>query len=171
MIRYKRNKAKVKKFYMKGKPIKMGFKLYAVCDHSGYILGFNVHENIRGQKIKDLAMKVPDPFPDVWHCIYTDRYYSSVDLAEALLARNTNFCGSIRTNRQRLATKLSSKPEKAGCERAACIKNMHKTARGMMYFRQNGDLTYTLWKDSKVLSILSTCHQAYRDKTSDTQQR
>ena len=34
---HKGKKAKVKKFYMPSKPIKVNFKLYAVCDRSGYI--------------------------------------------------------------------------------------------------------------------------------------
>lgn len=37
-----------------------------------------------------------------------------------------------------------------------------------MYFRQNGKLTYTLWRDSSVMSILSTAHQAFRNKLTDT---
>ncbi len=48
---------------------------------------------------------------------------------------------------------------------------MNKTQRGTIYIRQNGNLTYSLWKDSRVLSILSTAHSGFRNKETDQVKR
>ena len=69
--------------------------------------------------------------------------------------------------RKFLSNDMSSSPRKAGRERASHIKNMMSTQRGTMYFRQKGDLTHCLWRDSRIFSILSTRHQAYRKKPTD----
>ena len=91
---------------------------------AGTCWNFNVHQN-GGQSFIDIAMRVLEPFFGVWHCIYTDRLYLSVDLAQALHDQQTNFCGSIQLNWRRLAIDLSKK--RAGRERAAHIKKMNKT--------------------------------------------
>ena len=39
--------------------------------------------------------------------------------------------------------------------------------RGTMYARQQGQMTMVLWRDTKVVSLLSTCHQGYRDRATD----
>ena len=49
--------------------------------------------------------------------------------------------------------------------------NSRRPPRGTMYSRQKDKLTAVLWKDTKVVSLLSSCHQGYRDKTSDFLQR
>ena len=36
-----------------------------------------------------------------------------------------------------------------------------------MYARQKGQMTMVLWRDTKVVSLLSTCHQGYRDRATD----
>jgi hypothetical protein len=40
-----------------------------------------------------------------------------------------------------------------------------------MYYRQNAELTYVLWKDSKIVSLLSSAHSGFRNKEFDHVQR
>ncbi len=87
MVRYKGAKACVKKFVMKGKPIKTGFKIYAVCESAtGYMVNFAVHRNIVGQKMDDIAVNVLTPFlasgtlsfvTDCTHRCHLLRHYST----------------------------------------------------------------------------------------------
>ena len=44
------------------------------------------------------------------------------------------------------------------------ISLMSKSPRGIMNSRQQGQLKVALWWDTKVVSLLSTCHQGYRDR-------
>ena len=43
------------------------------------------------------------------------------------------------------------------------IQQMHKMPRGTIFSRQQGQMMMVLWRDTKVVSLLSTCHQGYRD--------
>ncbi len=168
IIRYKGAKASVKKFFMKGKPIKAGFKIYAVCESAtGYMLNFAVHKNVAGQTMKDIAINVFTPFLGKWHTIFCDRLYASMHFAKSLLENQSNICDSIMMKRLHLANDMSSSPRKAGRERASHIKNMMSTQCGTMYFCQKGDLlTHCLWRDSRIFSILYW-HQAHRKKPTD----
>ena len=51
------------------------------------------------------------------------------------------------------------------------IKNMIKTPRGTMYIRQQNQLTAVLWKDSRIVSLLSSAHNGYRNKETDFVER
>ncbi|XP_071804726.1 piggyBac transposable element-derived protein 4-like [Asterias amurensis] len=51
------------------------------------------------------------------------------------------------------------------------LKRMNREPRGTFYTRQNGQLTATVWKDSRVMMLLSTGHQGWRDPTNLTLKR
>ena len=52
MVKYKGSKVNVKRFFMPLKPVKIGFKIYAVCESaSGYLLNMMMH-SVSGQKMK-----------------------------------------------------------------------------------------------------------------------
>ena len=168
MVKYKGSKANVKRFFMPLKPIKMGFKIYmyAVCESSsGYLLNMMVHAD-SGQKMKDISMKIMEPFLDRFHQLYCDKLYTSPALAAALLERKTYICGAVKRSSRGLPDDFSINPSINPSNYKKMLE-LKKAPRGTMYFRQKEKMTVVLWRDTKVVSLLSTCHQAHRDKTSD----
>ena len=166
MIGYKGFKAALKKIYMPLKPTKVGFLIYAVCESgSGYMANFITQEATKVRRtMVEIAMSVLEPFLGVFHHVFCDKLYTGVQLARDLLAKKTYITGAVKMTAKALACDLSKDVRKAGIKRAVHIAQMKKTKRGTMYFRQNGNLTYVLWRDSSIVSMLSTRHLAYRRK-------
>ncbi len=74
MIRYRGFKASVRKFFMPLKPIRAGFKIYALAESStGYFLNFMIHAHgEQPAKMTDIAMSVAKHHLNVYHHIFTD---------------------------------------------------------------------------------------------------
>ncbi|KAL6417752.1 hypothetical protein ACFW04_014351 [Cataglyphis niger] len=79
------------------------------------------------------------------HTLYTDNWYTSLELAEKLISKNTHLVGTLRTNRrgnshQVLSTKLK---------------------RGQIIAKENNHgITILKWKDKKDILVLSTKHSS-----------
>ena len=165
MIKYKSTKANIKRFFMPltCKPTKMGFKIYAVSEaRSGYLLHMKVHSE-SGLKMKDLSLRMMQPFLGRYHRLFCDRLYTSVALAKELLDQKTYLCGAVKRSSKGLPDDFNTK-EGINPSKHRQISLMSKSPRGTMYSRQQGQLTVVLWRDTKVVSLLSTCHQGYRDR-------
>ena len=173
MVQYSGFKAKVRKFFMPLKPIRAGFKIYAIADSAtGYISNFIVHPYKGGKpaKMTDIAMEVVEPHLGKYHHIFTDKLYTSVELARRLLSKKTYLTGAVKSTTKGLPTDFSSSQQKNPHHHQK-MKRLNKMARGTFYSRQNGQITCVLWKDSRVMPLLSTFHQGYRDRIQDTLSR
>ena len=145
MVRYKGSKSAVKKFRIPSKPIRTGFKIYALCDCASYFMcNFMVHPQ-KVSTMYTISKEIIRPMFGKFHHVFCDRLYTSVPLARKLLTKKTYLTGSIMTNRKLLPLELSTSSKN---RRAKAIKTMKKTSRGTMYFRQSGPLTFV------------HCHQA-----------
>ena len=169
MVKYSGFKAKVRKFFMPLKPIRSGFKIYALAESStGYMANFMVHPFQTGKpaKMVDIAMSVASPFVGVHHHIYTDKLYTSVELARRLLAANTYLTGAVKSTSKGLPTDFSKNSEK-NPRHFRKLKALNKMPRGTFYSRQADQLTAVAWKDSRVMTMLSSAHQGYRNRITD----
>ena len=170
MIKYRGFKASVRKFFMPLKPIRAGFKIYAIAESAtGFMLNFMVHPHgDQPSKMIDIAMTVAKHHLNAYHHIFTDKLYTSVSLARSLLAKRTYLTGAVKSNSKGLPADFSTK--QANPSRLK-IKRLNKTPRGTFYSRQNGQLTATVWKDSRVMMLLSSAHQGWRDPLAHTLKR
>ncbi|XP_072021767.1 LOW QUALITY PROTEIN: piggyBac transposable element-derived protein 4-like [Amphiura filiformis] len=168
MVKYKGFLAWCKKFFMPLKPIRAGFKLYAICESaSGYMCNFMIHPTSptnTAVTMKEIVMEVTSPYLDVFHRFYTDKLYTSVAVAEELLQKKTYITGAVKSNSKGLPLALSNSVKNPDHKTIAA---MAKADRGLFYGRQKGQLTCVIWKDSKVVQFLSTAHQLY-GQPSDT---
>lgn len=71
---------------------------------------------------------------------FFDNLFTSADLMRDLEARNTYACGTVRTNRKDYPSDL---------------KQM-KLVPGEVRTRQSGNLVATMWRDKRVVSLLSS---------------
>ena len=79
------------------------------------------------------------------HTVCTDNWYTSVDLAEKLITKNTHLVGTLRKNRRGNSAEVVSK----------------KLKRGELIARENkSGITILKWKDKRDLLMLSTKHSA-----------
>ena len=168
MIPYGGFKAWPKKLIMSSKPTRSGFKVYALAESlTGYMANFMIHvPTASPQKYKDIAMKVASTHVDRHHHIFTDRLYTCRDLASELLESQTYLTGAIKTNSARLPVDLSNNPM-LNKDNLVHVINIKKTQRGTFYSRQAGQLTYSMWNGSSLLSILSSGHSGFRNKEND----
>ena len=91
--------------YMKNKPTKWGFKLWVIADISGYTCDFNIYTGKRSTESSeqglcfDMVMELVAPFEFQGYALFTDNYYSSPSLCDALLEVEIRATGTLRTNR------------------------------------------------------------------------
>ena len=90
------------KQYCPKKPTKYGLKLFVLADSStGYVYNFVLYTGSETMSslpaaFSDLPVPAQYVMADMLHrghIVYTDRYYSSIPLANALSSRGTGFVG------------------------------------------------------------------------------
>ena len=135
------------KQYLPLKPVKRGFKVWALADSlNGYLCDFNVYTGAMGERETCLGEKVvltlSDSIQGKHHQLFYDNYFSSLPLLEKLLARDTYACGTIRTNRKNFPSEISDEAK--------------KFSRGGSVLRQCGQISVCAWKDNKVVNVATT---------------
>lgn len=135
--------------YLKQKRHKYGIKIFKLCCGPGYTYAFRVYTGKTLEKEKttptNIVMSLCEDLFDKGHTLYTDNWYTSLELAEKLISKNTHLVGTLRTNRrgnshQVLSTKLK---------------------RGQIIAKENNHgITILKWKDKKDILVLSTKHSS-----------
>ncbi|XP_038059878.1 uncharacterized protein LOC119730883 [Patiria miniata] len=108
----------------------------------------------------DITTKVLRHHRHRHHHVFTDRLYTSIPQARALLARQVYLSGVIKSNSRGLPKDLTGK-----------LAQMRRIKRGTFHARQNSQLVATAWKDSKAMLVLSSAHQGWRDPDTHNVQR
>lgn len=148
MVKYK-GRSSLKQ-YMPKKPTKRGFKIWMIADaDTGYVLKFNVYEGkMRNMTEKGLGanvvMQLTENLHHRYHHIYFDNFFTGVDLMLNLLRQGTYSCGTMRSDRKGFPHSL--KPT---------VKSGFKN-RGDHKVVTCGNLSITVWQDSKPLCCCST---------------
>ena len=104
------------KQFLRGKPIRFGYKMWCLCDRLGYLIQcdpyqgacrtYNKELGVEASVIIDLASELP---PDVPFKIYGDRFLSSVKLAEILKSKEIGYTGTVKSNRTEKASLIDSR--------------------------------------------------------------
>ena len=107
--------------YSPKKPIKFGLKLYVLADSStGYVYDFILYT---GREVTSMLphtythLPIPGQFVTVLveslmdrgHVVFTDRFYTSVPLAEALSLKGTGLVGTLVRNRKGLPQEVRNR--------------------------------------------------------------
>lgn len=138
--------------YIATKRARFGIKIFALCESkSGYVWSTIIYTGkttlfdpeFRGQPISaQVVLSLMKPLLDKGYCLTTDNYYTSPQLAEFLVSRNTDTYGTIKKNRKGLPPSFCTKKLARG-ERVAFKKNK------MLVLR---------WRDKREVHMLSTVH-------------
>nr|CAH7741472.1 unnamed protein product [Callosobruchus chinensis] len=92
--------------YILGKRHKYGVKLFKLCIEGGYTYALKIYGGGGGVQTstKPLAtrvvMELMEPLLNTVRTLYTDSFYTSVDLAHELRNSQTHLVGTLRQNRK-----------------------------------------------------------------------
>ena len=116
-----------------------------VCEAvSGYICNMEMYA-AEGKKLQDTVLSLLDRNVGHNHHLYQDNFYNSVKLAETLLDRNMRVCGTMRANRG-----IPRDLEWEG-------KRLNRVQSA---FRREGDVMVQVWKEKRLVRMISTTHDA-----------
>lgn len=156
------------KVYNPQKPNKFGMKVFVLSDsQNGYIYDFlpyfGKEDLIPNSKLlkttqivkllsQAVVMKDPDN-PTTGLHVYTDRYYTSPELASELLGMNCYLTGTVMMNRTGMPKNLKARTK--------------KLKKGEILSERKGNLLVISWRDKRVVNLLSTKSKGSRnEKTS-----
>lgn len=133
--------------YIKQKRHRYGVKVFKLCFKPGYTYNFEIYcgHQHGNEKItpKSVAVSLCENIFDKGHTLCVDNWYTSIDLAQEFLARNTHVIGTIRSNRRKISKEVVQK----------------KLQRGEVFAKENRDgITLMKWKDKRDVLMLSTKH-------------
>ncbi|KAL1497396.1 hypothetical protein ABEB36_008374 [Hypothenemus hampei] len=139
------------KMYMKGKPIRFGFKLWCICSDDGYLYKFIPYGGAT-QKKSDLGLGADVVFqllsvvknaPE--HDIFFDNFFSSYKLFALLRQKRFFATGTIRENRS------------SGCPLVPS-KSLSKQSRGSYdsQFEESNHIALVKWNDNSIVTMIST---------------
>lgn len=151
------------KMYMKGKPVKFGYKLWMLCSFDGYpfhIIPYqgaqkltdcdsnhNTLETKKEQKplshtvVENLLSIVETPAK---HKIYMDNFFSSYDLFVSLKAKNCFATGTVRENRMGKCPIKSSK----------ILRKMDRGTSDRKFDTKN-EIAAVRWNDNRFVSLIT----------------
>lgn len=147
------------KQYLPNKPHKWGFKLFLLCSISGYAHKFEVYvgENniqepnepdlgVTGNVVVRLVKMIPR---NINHIVYFDNYYTSIPLACYLHKQKILCLGTVRTNR----LPNNKLPNQKNFMKKSVPRGSYEEH---MTTYDGTDVSVTMWKDNKVVTLLST---------------
>ena len=100
---------------------------------------------------------------DTGHVLYTDNYYTSVELARELIYRSTMLCGTVRDARKGwpLALKNAKNATKPTRNNPDAQTGLQKGSQEVCWRRsEDGQLLAMCFADRKKVCLLSTVHKA-----------
>jgi hypothetical protein len=150
------------KQYIPSKPHKWGYKIWCLASDD-YVLHFEVYEgkeehpSVHGATY-DTVMRMVAGYEHQQHVLYTDSYFTSPAVLDALRQRGIRCCGSVRRNRRGMPPISKEQVRRLG--------------KGEWIKRQQGDTSLAVWKDQKDVWILynhtSPLNAATLDRWDDT---
>ncbi len=142
MVAYK-GRSPIKQ-YIPSKPHKWGYKIYCLASED-YLLHFEVYEGKENDPSEsgatyDTVIRMTQQYQNQQLILFTDNWFTSPTLMNALKQRGIRMCGSVRSNRKG----MPMIPRNA-------VKALSK---GEYIQRQKDDACLALWKDQKVVQVL-----------------
>ncbi|XP_030753599.1 piggyBac transposable element-derived protein 2-like [Sitophilus oryzae] len=140
------------KQFIRGKPVRFGFKDWMLCSSTGYCYAFDTYcgknSEKKGQSLglgADVVISLLEHLDNpADHIVYFDNFFTTLRLMNQLTAKGIRATGTIRENRQKNCNIQSS-------------KMMDKEERGTYDYRFNceNNLLIVKWKDNSVCSMAS----------------
>lgn len=149
------------KQFIKGKPLRFGYKVWSLCTPSGYLVNFEIYQGKNPRSNLEYEAKfgkcaaplvsMIDDFPDELKSLsfqfYFDNLFTSYPLLAYLKSCGYNGTGTIRENRIPASCPLVHKKD---------FKSMERGYSESIEMKSTG-ICLVKWKDNNVVCMLSTC--------------
>ena len=145
------------KQFIRGKPIRFGYKMWALTTPLGYLLQFEPYQGARGRQAADTShlgmggavvmdLLVELNKDNAYHLTF-DNLFTSLRLVDELSKLGIACTGTIRSNR------VEDCPLKP-------VKEMSKTERGTYNkaYDANNGLVVVRWNDNNIVNVVSNVH-------------
>jgi hypothetical protein len=132
------------KQYIPSKPHKWGYKIYCLASDD-YLLHFEVYEGKEAHPsplgaTADTALRMIAAYQHQQHVLFTDSWFTSPALLDALKQRGIRLCGSVRRNRKEMPAITDAQ--------VAALR------QGEWLQRQKGEAAVAVWRDQKAMWLL-----------------
>ena len=147
------------KMFIRGKPIRFGFKLWSLCGNNGYLYHLRIYKGKETtQQALPLGTRVVNTMADVIktsslvakHELYFGNFFTSHQLMKSLASEGIRTTGTVRENRTGGAGKLMTD-----------VKTMKKSDRGSFDYRSDGDVHVVRWNDNSIVNVASN-HETHK---------
>ncbi|XP_046402080.1 piggyBac transposable element-derived protein 2-like [Ischnura elegans] len=147
------------KQFIRGKPIRFGYKIWCVTTSKGYLLKFSVYTGKTDRpKGISLGAQVTESmcvdFLPPGSKLFVDNFFTSLSLLEKLKESNINCIGTIRKDRIEGAPVVDVSKEERGAFSAITDKN---SPISLIRWHDNAQVTIATNMDSKTVFGLSSC--------------
>ena len=141
------------KMFIRGKPIRFGYKIWAICGSNGYPYHLQIYQGKEYEKpaqplgsrvINELVQVVLGCSSPRNHSFFFDNFFTSYTLLCELREKQVMATGTIRDNRTAGAAGLMKE-----------IQNKRKNERGSYDYRCDGRVLVCKWVDNAVVGIAS----------------
>jgi DNA excision repair protein ERCC-6 len=139
------------KMFIKGKPIRFGFKIWCLCAPNGYPYQMDIYtgksegnEPLGSKIINNMVAVISEHSDTTKHHLYMDNFFSSRELYVSMTERNIKATGTIRENRTGGANRMIGSK-----------KEMKRTTRGTNDFRCDGKVFVNCWNDNSIVYAIS----------------
>lgn len=136
------------KQYMPKKPIKRGYKVWMLCEKSGYVYKFSVYTGKVGDSVQknlgeSVVLNLCTEIEGSYHHLYFDNYFSTYSLLVELKIKKILACGTVQANRKHLPS----------------LKEDRNLKRGEYDWRvSDTGVSFMKWKDKKSVHLISNFH-------------
>lgn len=147
------------KQFMKGKPIRFGYKLWCICTPLGYLLsvepyqgkyGVNIADKnklgLGGSVVTEMVTRMKAKLQYCFH-VFFDNFFSSLKLVRTISTMGVKCTGTVRDNRIENCPILTQ-------------KQMKNKARGFYDYRVDAEseILVCRWKDNSTVTVVSNAH-------------
>jgi hypothetical protein len=157
------------KVYNKDKPTRWGMKVFVLSESkTGYICAMEPYFGksttdrmdrqdlgVTSRIVLHLVSKLKQTYGDVEGLhVFTDRFYTNLDLAEALYNWKVHLTGTIMTTRKGLPELVRPKRKNA----TVTTPRLKLKKGDIKCFRKNDRFSLLLWKDTNLVTMLTTLY-------------
>ncbi|KRY10351.1 PiggyBac transposable element-derived protein 3 [Trichinella patagoniensis] len=141
------------KMFLKGKPIRFGYKVWMLCGNDGYPYHMTIYQGkeihapkvpLSTRVIRSMVDIIQETSNTTRHTLYFDNFFNSYDLLVMLSELKMRAIGTIRPYRSNGADAVML-PD----------KELMKQKRGAFDFRSDGNVYIAKWHDNSIVRIAS----------------
>lgn len=150
------------KQFMRGKPIKFGYKFWCLCSFDGYLYNFDPYlgkgqdtsTDPLGQRVISMLTDVLPSDQTEKYEVFFDNFFTNIETMKLLKNKNIKATGTIRENRTKQCPVMNS-------------KEFQKKDRGSIDFRFDtaNEILLTKWNDNKAVSVATNYSYVYPTAT------